>query len=89
MKVTFPESADEAVADVADGSTVLVGGFGPAGMPYALIDALIRQGATDLTIVNNNAGNDASLRQRRQRGPRGRRRDRCVLLPDGGRYAAG
>jgi 3-oxoadipate CoA-transferase alpha subunit len=57
VKVTFPESADEAVADVADGSTVLVGGFGPAGMPYALIDALIRQGAGDLTIVNNNAGN--------------------------------
>jgi 3-oxoadipate CoA-transferase alpha subunit len=57
VKVTFPESADAAVADVADGSTVLVGGFGPAGMPYALIDALIRQGATDLTIVNNNAGN--------------------------------
>jgi 3-oxoadipate CoA-transferase, alpha subunit len=48
---------DEAVADVPDGATVLVGGFGPAGMPYALIDALIRQGATDLTIVNNNAGN--------------------------------
>jgi 3-oxoadipate CoA-transferase alpha subunit len=62
VKVTFPESADAAVADVADGSTVLVGGFGPAGMPYALIDALIRQGATDLTIVNNNAGNgDAGL----------------------------
>jgi 3-oxoadipate CoA-transferase alpha subunit len=57
VKVTFPESADAAVADVADGSTVLVGGFGPAGMPYVLIDALIRQGATDLTIVNNNAGN--------------------------------
>jgi 3-oxoadipate CoA-transferase, alpha subunit len=49
--------ADEAVADVLDGATVLVGGFGPAGMPYVLIDALIRQGATDLTIVNNNAGN--------------------------------
>jgi 3-oxoadipate CoA-transferase alpha subunit len=57
VKVRFPESADEAVADVADGSTVLVGGFGPAGMPYALIDALIRQGATDLTLVNNHAGN--------------------------------
>src|SRR5262249_48912139 len=36
---------------------VLVGGFGPAGMPYELIDALLRQGATDLTVVNNNAGN--------------------------------
>jgi 3-oxoadipate CoA-transferase alpha subunit len=49
--------ADEAVADVADGSTVLVGGFGMAGMPVELIDALIRQGATDLTVVSNNAGN--------------------------------
>ena len=48
---------DEAVADVADGATVLVGGFGMAGMPVALIDALIRQGATDLTVVSNNAGN--------------------------------
>jgi 3-oxoadipate CoA-transferase alpha subunit len=48
---------DEAVAGVADGSTVLVGGFGMAGMPVALIDALIRQGATDLTVVSNNAGN--------------------------------
>jgi 3-oxoadipate CoA-transferase alpha subunit len=49
--------ADAAVADVADGSTVLIGGFGMAGMPVNLIDALIRQGARDLTVVNNNAGN--------------------------------
>ena len=49
--------ADEAVAGVEDGSTVLVGGFGAAGMPYELLDALLRQGATDLTVVNNNAGN--------------------------------
>lgn len=48
---------DEAVAEVADSSVVLVGGFGMAGMPVALIDALIRQGATDLTVVSNNAGN--------------------------------
>jgi 3-oxoadipate CoA-transferase alpha subunit len=46
-----------AVAGIADGSTVLVGGFGMAGMPTVLIDALIDQGATDLTIVSNNAGN--------------------------------
>ena len=45
------------MADVADGATVLVGGFGLAGMPIELIDALIRQGASDLTIVSNNAGN--------------------------------
>lgn len=50
-------SLEAAVADVKDGSTVLVGGFGNAGMPFALIDALIAQGARDLTIVSNNAGN--------------------------------
>ncbi|WP_030664819.1 3-oxoacid CoA-transferase subunit A [Streptomyces cellulosae] len=51
------ESADAAVAGIEDGSTVLVGGFGLAGMPFDLIEALIRQGAKDLTIVSNNAGN--------------------------------
>jgi 3-oxoadipate CoA-transferase, alpha subunit len=51
------ETPDEAVAGVEDGSTVLVGGFGMAGMPTDLIDALIRQGATELTVVSNNAGN--------------------------------
>ena len=55
-------SADEAVAGISDGATVLIGGFGVAGMPFDLIDALIRQGATDLTVVSNNAGNgDAGL----------------------------
>ncbi|MBW9214653.1 3-oxoacid CoA-transferase subunit A [Mumia sp. zg.B53] len=49
--------ADAAVADVQDGATVLVGGFGTAGMPFSLIDALVRQGAGDLTVVSNNAGN--------------------------------
>ena len=52
-----PDAADEAVADIPDGATVLVGGFGTAGQPVELIDALRRQGATDLTVVNNNAGN--------------------------------
>jgi 3-oxoadipate CoA-transferase alpha subunit len=52
-----PDAADEAVADVADGATVLIGGFGPSGQPIELIDALRRHGATDLTVVNNNAGN--------------------------------
>lgn len=50
-------TADEAVRGVRDGATVLIGGFGPAGMPYALIDALLRTGARELTVVNNNAGN--------------------------------
>ena len=50
-------SAEAAVADIKDGSTVLIGGFGGAGMPLVLIDALIAQGARDLVIVSNNAGN--------------------------------
>ena len=54
-KITHSLAA--AVADIKDGSTVLIGGFGNAGMPKELIDALIGQGAADLTIVNNNAGN--------------------------------
>jgi 3-oxoadipate CoA-transferase alpha subunit len=55
----FP-SAESALADVPDGATVMIGGFGNAGMPTALIDCLIAQGATDLTIINNNAGNGDS-----------------------------
>ncbi|MEU6832167.1 3-oxoacid CoA-transferase subunit A [Nocardia beijingensis] len=51
------ETTAEAVAGIADGSTVLIGGFGMAGMPVQLIEALIDQGATDLTVVSNNAGN--------------------------------
>jgi 3-oxoadipate CoA-transferase alpha subunit len=55
-------SAAAALRDVPDGATVMIGGFGTAGQPNALIDALIEQGARDLTIVNNNAGNgDAGL----------------------------
>ena len=46
-----------AVADVHDGATVMIGGFGTAGLPNELVEALIAQGAKDLTIVNNNAGN--------------------------------
>ncbi|CAI7979085.1 acetoacetyl CoA-transferase (subunit A) [Frankia sp. Hr75.2] len=51
------DTVDEAVAGIEDGSTVLVGGFGLAGMPFDLIDALIRHGAKELTVVSNNAGN--------------------------------
>lgn len=50
-------SAAEALHDLPDGATVMIGGFGNAGMPSELIDALIDQGARDLTIINNNAGN--------------------------------
>ncbi|KKB61955.1 3-oxoadipate CoA-transferase [Robbsia andropogonis] len=51
------ESAAAALSDIRDESTVMIGGFGNAGMPAELIDALIDQGARELTIVNNNAGN--------------------------------
>ena len=50
-------SPEAALADIPNGATVMIGGFGNAGMPAVLIDALIAQGARDLTIVNNNAGN--------------------------------
>jgi len=49
-------SAAEAVADVFDGATVMIGGFGEAGSPIELIHALIDQGAADLTVVSNNTG---------------------------------
>ena len=50
-------SLEEAVAGIPDGATIMIGGFGPAGQPTELIDALIAQGASDLTIINNNACN--------------------------------
>jgi len=57
MRPLITDDADAAVAGIADGSTILIGGFGMAGMPVTLIDALIRRGAAELTVVNNNAGN--------------------------------
>lgn len=54
------ETARDAVDDVPDGATIAIGGFGGAGMPDELIDALIEQGARDLTVVSNNAGNGES-----------------------------
>ena len=50
-------SVEEAVAGIRDGATIMIGGFGRAGQPVELIDALIAQGAGELTIINNNAGN--------------------------------
>ena len=50
-------SIAQALADTQDGAIVMIGGFGTAGIPNELIDGLIAQGAKDLTIVNNNAGN--------------------------------
>ncbi|BCT78124.1 3-oxoadipate CoA-transferase subunit A [Sinomonas cyclohexanicum] len=52
----FKDTAAEAVAGVKDGSTVMIGGFGNAGQPFELIDALLQCGARELTVVNNNAG---------------------------------
>ncbi|HEX3936632.1 MAG TPA: CoA-transferase, partial [Xanthobacteraceae bacterium] len=50
------QSMAEATAGIRDGSVVLLGGFGSIGQPDALIEGLIEQGATDLTVVSNNAG---------------------------------
>ncbi|MGY1716491.1 3-oxoacid CoA-transferase subunit A [Geodermatophilus sp. SYSU D01106] len=65
-------SLAEAVAGIADGATVLVGGFGASGVPVELVHALLDQGTTDLTVVTNNAGSGetdvaALLRERRVR----------------------
>ncbi|CAN5610344.1 CoA transferase subunit A [soil metagenome] len=53
-------SAADAVADIPDGASLAVGGFGLAGIPWYLIDALLAQGAGDLTIVSNNCGVDGA-----------------------------
>ncbi len=50
-------SATDALADLTDGATVMIGGFGTAGLPNELIDALLERGAKHLVVVNNNAGN--------------------------------
>jgi 3-oxoadipate CoA-transferase alpha subunit len=57
VMVHIVETVEQAVADIPDGATVMIGGFGTAGQPVELIEALVRQGATDLTVINNNAGN--------------------------------
>jgi len=57
MTAVLCADPDEAVAGISNGSVILIGGFGMAGMPVELIDALIRTDAADLTVVSNNAGN--------------------------------
>jgi 3-oxoadipate CoA-transferase alpha subunit len=57
VNLRLARTALEAVGDVADGSTVMIGGFGPAGQPVELVEALLEQGARDLVVVSNNAGN--------------------------------
>ncbi len=71
-RVEILGSALEAVAGIPDGATVLVGGFGSAGQPVQLIEALVEGGARDLTVVSNNAGNGdhglaALIREKRVR----------------------
>ena len=71
-RVMILGSALEAVADTPDGATVLIGGFGAAGQPVALIEALLASDARNLTVVSNNAGNGdhglaALIRDRRVR----------------------
>lgn len=51
------QSLTQVMSQIKDGATILIGGFGPAGQPAELIDALIECGAKELTIVSNNAGN--------------------------------
>jgi 3-oxoadipate CoA-transferase alpha subunit len=70
--VTFFDTPADAVADIGDGATVMIGGFGAAGQPVALIEALVGTGAGDLVVVSNNAGNGdrglaALIRERRVR----------------------
>lgn len=65
-------SPDAAIADIGNGAVVMIGGFGTAGMPDELIEALIAGGASDLTVINNNAGNGemgvaALIREKRVR----------------------
>ena len=60
MRKVFTADPAGAVAGIEDGSTILVGGFGMAGMPVTLVDALIEQGATGLHVVSNNAGNGST-----------------------------
>jgi 3-oxoadipate CoA-transferase alpha subunit len=57
MSAVICDTTEQAVAGIEDGSTVLISGFGMAGMPVQLIDTLIEQGSGDLTVVSNNAGN--------------------------------
>ncbi|MBI4423247.1 MAG: CoA transferase subunit A [Elusimicrobia bacterium] len=59
MKKTVP-GAQEAIADLVDGMTILVGGFGLSGLPENLLAALAKKGSRDLTIVSNNAGTDGN-----------------------------
>jgi 3-oxoadipate CoA-transferase alpha subunit len=69
---TFFDTPAAAVADIKDGATVMIGGFGAAGQPVELIEALVGTGAGDLVVVSNNAGNGdrglaALIRERRVR----------------------
>ena len=55
MNKIYP-SLESVLADVADGASIMIGGFGDAGVPFQMVDALLAQGAKDLTLISNNAG---------------------------------
>lgn len=59
MRNVLVKNADEAIAGLGDGHTVLMGGFGGAGLPRALIRSVLKSGARNLTVISNNAGADA------------------------------
>ena len=77
-------NAAAALADVPDGATVMIGGFGTAGQPMELIDALLEQGAKDLVIINNNAGNGTTGLAAAGREPRAQDH---LLVPSAGGLA--
>ncbi|MCK9495065.1 MAG: hypothetical protein M0R75_06155, partial [Dehalococcoidia bacterium] len=64
---TIYQTMDEAVADIADGSSIMIPGFGP-GVPINLLAALWRQGATDLTTISNGVGFGGSPEELRGQG---------------------
>ena len=68
------DSAAAAVADIPDGATIMIGGFGEAGSPIELIHALIDAGPRDLTVVSNNTGSGRVGLGRTDRQPAGRAR---------------
>ena len=77
-------NAAEAVADIRDGSSIMIGGFGEAGSPIELIHALVDQGASDLTVISNNCGSgQVGTRCPDQRAPR---LQDDLLVPQNGQF---
>jgi acyl CoA:acetate/3-ketoacid CoA transferase alpha subunit len=60
LSAKFFETADDAVSDIGDGASVMVGGFGTCGTPENLLDALRRRGSQKLTVITSNAGTETA-----------------------------